>query len=180
MIERPKRSVTRFFIPLIDVLILLFCIFLLMPFMSQPGAAESDDVKPATNIKDLTPEEMRHEIAGLRIDLNKAKRDMKKMQEERINPTERISVCVLEIEPKNGQMIFYRRGERVAVSDQRGAQEIIDEHKRRSGIGKDPFFLIRMPHELTNFPSRPQMDQYENWFKDVPHRFDDPFSQSAP
>ena len=35
MIERPKRSVTRFFVPLIDVLILLFCIFLLMPFVAS-------------------------------------------------------------------------------------------------------------------------------------------------
>ena len=35
MIQLPKRSVTRFFIPMIDVLILLFCIFLLLPFASQ-------------------------------------------------------------------------------------------------------------------------------------------------
>ena len=33
MIQMPRRSVTRFFIPLIDVLILLFCIFLLMPLV---------------------------------------------------------------------------------------------------------------------------------------------------
>ena len=32
MIKMPHRNVTRFFIPLIDVLILLFCIFLLMEF----------------------------------------------------------------------------------------------------------------------------------------------------
>ena len=31
MIQLPQRSVTRFFIPLIDVLTLLFCIFLVMP-----------------------------------------------------------------------------------------------------------------------------------------------------
>ena len=35
MIGTPKRSVTRFFIPLIDVLILLFCIFLLMPAFNE-------------------------------------------------------------------------------------------------------------------------------------------------
>ena len=35
MIRMPRRSVTRFFIPLIDVLILLFCIFLLMEFNSE-------------------------------------------------------------------------------------------------------------------------------------------------
>ena len=36
VIVQPRRSVTRFFIPLIDVLILLFAIFLLMPFVSGP------------------------------------------------------------------------------------------------------------------------------------------------
>src|SRR5687768_10493859 len=49
MIRLPRRSVTRFFIPLIDVLILLFCIFLLMPFVEKgatsgrltPGEAEA-------------------------------------------------------------------------------------------------------------------------------------------
>ena len=44
MITQPRRSVTRFFIPLIDVLILLFCIFLLMPFVSRPEGAK--DVEP--------------------------------------------------------------------------------------------------------------------------------------
>ena len=46
MIVLPKRSVTRFFIPLIDVLILLFCIFLLMPFVSGPPAETTDERFP--------------------------------------------------------------------------------------------------------------------------------------
>ncbi|NBY02027.1 MAG: hypothetical protein EBQ87_08620 [Planctomycetes bacterium] len=42
MIQLPKRSVTRFFIPLIDVLILLFCVFLFLPMVGQgdtPGSS---------------------------------------------------------------------------------------------------------------------------------------------
>ena len=39
MIQMPQRSVTRFFIPLIDVLTLLFCIYLLMPIV-KPALAE--------------------------------------------------------------------------------------------------------------------------------------------
>jgi len=45
MIERPKRSVTRFFVPLIDVLILLFCIFLLMPFVATEPKPETEEPK---------------------------------------------------------------------------------------------------------------------------------------
>ena len=39
MIELPRRSVTRFFIPMIDVLTLLFCIFLLMPMVKPPPSS---------------------------------------------------------------------------------------------------------------------------------------------
>ena len=39
MLEMPRRSVTRFFIPLIDVLTLLFCIFLMMPAVKRTAEA---------------------------------------------------------------------------------------------------------------------------------------------
>ena len=39
MITLPRRSVTRFFIPMIDVLTLLFCIFLLMPFVEKEAGS---------------------------------------------------------------------------------------------------------------------------------------------
>ena len=41
MIQLPRRSVTRFFIPLIDVLTLLFCIFLLMPLIKATGETQN-------------------------------------------------------------------------------------------------------------------------------------------
>src|SRR6266403_243358 len=43
MIRMPQRNVTRFIIPLIDVLILLFCIFLLMEFNSASQADEESE-----------------------------------------------------------------------------------------------------------------------------------------
>ena len=43
MIQLPHRAVTRFFIPLIDVLILLFCIFLLLPFVSKQDGEEGGE-----------------------------------------------------------------------------------------------------------------------------------------
>ena len=42
MIEMPHRSITRFFVPMIDVLTLLFCIYLLMPIVQDPATGESD------------------------------------------------------------------------------------------------------------------------------------------
>ncbi len=171
MIERPKRSVTRFFIPLIDVLILLFCIFLLMPFMNEPSNAASRKTLEQT---DLTPEAMKKEMAGMRIDLDRARKEIKRLQSERKDPTERLSVCVLEIDAKDGSLFYYTGGDRKLVAHERDAEQIIDDHKRRSGPDKEPFFVILMPHELTGWPSRKQRDTYARWFKDVALRFDNP------
>ncbi|HEV3119748.1 MAG TPA: hypothetical protein VGY58_22000, partial [Gemmataceae bacterium] len=62
MIQLPRRSVTRFFIPLIDVLTLLFCIFLLMPLIKatdeDANAAEGLEtaVSPPKKSAGKTPE----------------------------------------------------------------------------------------------------------------------------
>jgi len=80
MIERPKKAVTRFFVPLIDVLILLFCIFLLMPFMDKPAESADPSKDPAQK---QTPEEMRKEIMKLRIELERTEKDVKRFKDER-------------------------------------------------------------------------------------------------
>ena len=178
MIERPKQSVTRFFIPLIDVMILLFCIFLLMPY--QKGNAESTDGKKVIDEKDRTPQEMNKEVASLREDIDLARREIDKLRNEKINPTERLSVCVLEIEPKNGHLFYYRDGVRKPLPDRRAAQDAIDDHKRRSGIDKEPFFIVLMPRDVSGHPDNRQMEEYASWFKDVPHRFDSPLGAVVP
>src|SRR6266852_5028203 len=50
MIAFPRRSVTRFFIPLIDVLTLLFCIFLLMPMIKETGETQESLNSPVADL----------------------------------------------------------------------------------------------------------------------------------
>jgi hypothetical protein len=176
VIERPKRAVTRFFIPLIDVLILLFCIFLLMPFMDAPTSADSSEADK----KLLTRGEMREQIDNLRIDLDKARREVKQLQDERQNPSEKFSVLALDIDPKDGKLFYYRYGKRLEVTDERTAQEVIDDQKRRSGVDKEPFFVILLPRVESGAPSRPQLRAYHSWFKGVPHKFDSPLGILPP
>lgn len=178
MIERPRRAVTRFFIPLIDVLILLFCIFLLLPFTNQPGNAEAAKKEPEEK-KEMTPEEMKREIAGLKLELTKALKDIRQLQEERTNPADKVAPFLLEIDARTGYLIHYAAGESRRLKEQRDAQEVIDSHKRRVGIGKDPLFIILLPKELTGRPSAPQLDEYKAWFKDVPHQFNNPLAQGG-
>ena len=39
-------------------------------------------------------------------------------------------------------------------------------------MAKDVYFLILIPRPSTGFPTGPQREVINHWFKDVPHGFD--------
>jgi hypothetical protein len=175
VIRTPRRAVTRFFIPLIDVLILLFCIFLLMPFVSRPDAEDvaGDLTQTSTAASD--------EIARLRQELADAKRRIEVLKKERANLFERFRVKVLEIDAKTGRL--YSLDEVIAgrqeVRTQADATRLIERERSRAGA-KDVCFLLLFPRELTGFPLRDQLEAYRRWFRGVPHSFDNPWAGSQP
>jgi hypothetical protein len=171
MIERPKRAVTRFFVPLIDVLILLFCIFLLMPFVAAPESPEPD---PKEKSKAAEPE-LSKDVKELRTELERARREVEKLRAERGNLAEHLSVKVLEIDPRDGRLYYFQDGQRVNVTTQAAADAVITVHKRASGT-KEPFFLILYPRTKSGYPEQQQADDYARWFKDVQFQFDRPFA----
>lgn len=174
MIERPKRAVTRFFVPLIDVLILLFAIFLLMPFVATPEPAEADSAAP----KAKTPEpELPKDVKELRAELERYRREVDKLRAERGNLAEHLSVKVLEIDPRDGRLYYLQDGQRVYVTTQAAAENLITMHKRASGT-KEPFFLILYPRVKSGYPEQQQADDYARWFRDVQFQFDRPFGPS--
>lgn len=173
MIDRPKRSVTRFFVPLIDVLILLFCIFLLMPFVSTAG---EDDTAPDPVPKPkVIEEELPKDVKELRTELERARREVNRLRAERGNLSEHLSVKVLEIDPRDGHLFYLQDGERVKVTTQAAAEAIITQHKRAS-LTREPFFLILYPRLRSGYPEQQQADDYARWFKDVQFQFDRPFA----
>ncbi len=169
MIHPPRRSVTRFFIPLIDVLILLFCIFLLMPFVSAPPAAEPEKTAP-----ELPP--VSTDLTELKRQLAEAKLRLDRVQKERASVADRMSVRVLEIDKGTGGL-FYFDPDRQEVKTASDARRLIDRQRRQAGA-KDLFFLILYPRELSGFPLQSQVDTYRQWFHDVPVGFDNPLSGS--
>ena len=171
MIERPRRSVTRFFVPLIDVLILLFCIFLLMPFVATP--VETAESKAKAKAKEP---ELPKDVRELRAELERTRREVEKLKAEKGNLAERLSVKVLEIDPKDGRLYYLQDGERVYVTTQAAADTLITLHTRASGT-RDPFFLILYPRQKSGYPEQQQADDYARWFKDVQFQFDRPFAQ---
>jgi hypothetical protein len=160
MIRHPRRSVTRFFIPLLDVFILLFCIFLLMPYV-KPVEGEAGAVTP----KPGDAAELKGEIDALRRERDRLKR-------ERSQVLDRLVIRVLEIDRNSGKLFDYDP-ERVEIATASAAQDLI-ERQRQASIGRDVYFLFLFPRESSGYPLERQMTAYSDWFKDVPHGFDDP------
>jgi hypothetical protein len=179
MIRPPRRSVTRFFIPLIDVLILLFCVFLLMPFVGTPDATADPDADPNTQ----TPaDNLRAQVLQLQLDLAQAKAEIERLQAAAASPANRVRVRVLEIDAADGKLYAFDPDfpdDRQEVRDQADAQRLIDQ-ARRTARGKDVFFLMLYPRVRSGFPEQPQVESYSRWFQGVPHGFDNPWGQPAP
>ncbi len=171
MITLPKRSVTRFFIPLIDVLILLFCIFLLMPFVSSP--AKNDDDKPE---KKAPAVELPTEVAELQKRLLAASKDrdeaVKRLDRYQKERGERLVVRVLEIDPGNGRLVYYAPN-RQEIASQAQAEQLIAYEKRLAGE-KDIFFTIQYPRQASKHPTDTDLTSYRDWFRNVPHGFEIP------
>src|SRR5438046_7869898 len=96
MIKPPRRSVTRFFIPMIDVWTLLFCIFLLMPYV-KPVEGEEPPVPEAKAADPKDPAEMQKELDRLR-------RERDRFARERDQAVRTQIVCVLEIDRDTGEL----------------------------------------------------------------------------
>ena len=175
MIRLPRRSVTRFFIPLIDVLTLLFCIFLLLPLAKAPGEQTSADLR-----------RLEQERARLQQQLDEARRRgeaprelQEKMEELRRQQAkalqERLAVRVLEIDARSGKL-YYLDPERVEVRDEADAHALVDRDRRERGLGgRELYYLILYPRDRnSSYPTRGQQAQYDRWFRGVAHGYDVP------
>ena len=183
MIQLPKRSVTRFFIPLIDVLTLLFCIFLLMPMVKS--ASEAAAGSPEPSIAPMNAEE-RQELEQLRQE-KKAWTEWNRLQEELklLNAKVRealeqgMFLRVLEVGDE-GKLFFYDPGRdkdrRLEIT--KDNVEVFLESQKRLARGKELYLLVLYPRRLEGFPGFPlqeQREEYDRWFQDVAHGYDIPY-----
>jgi hypothetical protein len=192
MIELPRRSVTRFFIPLIDVLTLLFCIFLLMPVVrpsdeadrtggTSSGAAER--MLSARERQEL--ERLRHEarqwqdaehLQQRRNDLESQVRELR--QTKMLALEQRLVVRVLEI-GDDGRLFYYdprRQQDRRMEITRNNVADFIRQQQGEVG-SKDLYFLLLYPRPAAGNPAYPllsQREEYDRWFHNVPHGYDIP------
>lgn len=171
MIQTPRRAVTRFFVPLIDVLILLFCMFLLLPIVSKPDekAGKESDAGLPTDVAEL---QQRVLIAEQRV---------ADLMADRAKEAERTVVPVLQVDGRDGKLFYYDKSgpqpKRIDVETQADAQVFIDRQKQVAK-GQPVHFLILMPRELSGFPTGPQRKMYREWFdqRKAAYTIDDPWA----
>jgi hypothetical protein len=173
MIELPRRSVTRFFIPLIDVLTLLFCIFLVLPLAKEPGDTSADVAALEERLREKEDEVERLRQSGR--DMPKELRDeIEKLRQEKGKALEkRLAVRVLEIDPDTGKL-YYRDPERILIPDEASAHALIESDRRRLGQ-KELYYLILYPRSRgSSYPTRGQRESYDRWFEGVAVGYDIP------
>lgn len=187
MITMPRRSVTRFFIPLIDVLLLLFCIFLLMPLVGEDpaqtaaaAAAEKQSVDDLVRTLEAVEKELARRTRDLQkleemrlplLDLERVRQELERLRKEKIlNLQDRLAVRVLDMDAKTGEITFFdtARPEQahVKIDGAGAAKELIERHKKDVGE-RELFYYFLFPRAETGYPTQAQTRRYKEWFAEV-------------
>jgi hypothetical protein len=179
MIQMPHRSVTRFFVPMIDVLTLLFCIYLLMPIVSDAPDAETEGQRRTREerLRSLEKELARKDPLGAAVPAQ-LREEIERLRREKIQALQtRLTVRVLEIDDKTGKL-YYRNPERVELRDQADAHKLIDLDRTQQGVAKrELYYLILYPRDRkSSYPTREQRQRYDRWFQGVALGYDVPGS----
>jgi hypothetical protein len=178
----PQRSVTRFFIPLIDVLTLLFCIYLLMPMVSRQSESLTEKERQLEDrLRYAESELSRRDREGLAV-TDQMRKDIEDLRKAKVKALqERLAVRVLEIDGETGNL-YYRDPERMEVKSEGDARELIDRDRRERGVGqKELYYLILYPRDPRSaYPTQEQRRRYDRWFAGVALGYDIPGAETRP
>jgi hypothetical protein len=181
MIEMPRRSVTRFFIPLIDVLLLLFGIFLLMPIAAEnefegerQEAVEKSDMAEALQqamqerLKELYRLEELHTELDRVDELKKENQLLRNLAQQSLQQS--LTVKVIGVDSKTGSIYYYDpdRGDPpgMPIPDAKTAHALIEQH-RKDAPGRQLYYQFLM--HRAPVPTVAQVQEYRTWFKEVPN-----------
>jgi hypothetical protein len=179
MIRMPQRSVTRFFIPLIDVLLLLFVIFLLMPIANEEDLQKSHDA--SKNLGEDV-DYLEKEIEALRDQLKRYAKlepklnELEALQEKldrleklsRKNLQERVAFTIVDVDPKTGGLYWFdvadEKDPKRPLETEAAVKDLVDRIQRENP-GRQPYFYFRWPPFDSPWPTLDQQRTYTRWFK---------------
>lgn len=182
MIHMPRRSVTRFFVPLIDVLLLLFCIFLLMPIANEEQLDQQrQTVGELQDTVETLEKDLRRrtrelaDVDALRADADELQRlrdEVDKLRKSALRSLqERTAFHILDVDGKNGELSFYDPtlpNPSFPIKDEKTAQALIEKHRQKSA-GRDLYYYFLYPRPKGGFPTLRQERLFQTWFKNVDH-----------
>ena len=184
MIHMPHRSVTRFFIPMIDVLLLLFCIFLLMPISSQEeldqSRAAAGDLSERSEVLERELQRRLKELQeyeSLRpklLEVQKLQQEIENLKNANKQPlNKRYLFQIIDIDGKTGDLYYYdpllpAKQARVKIADESAAKKLIAKHQQESGE-RSVYYYFLYPRPQGGFPTRGQELTYQKWFADTPN-----------
>lgn len=179
MIQMPRRSVTRFFIPLIDVLILLFCIFLLMEFETGTKVDQQSEVVDgqAESIDELQAELRRrtnelHKFEDLRpqlAELEALRAEVERLQKAHLKDFhDEWDIRILKVDA-SGMLSFVDARQMnapvVTFRDEATAQKLVKQH-REDAKGRKVFYYFQFPEGKVTVALSPQERRnYRTWFR---------------
>ena len=176
MIEMPQRSVTRFFIPMIDVLTLLLGIYLLMPIVKAPVEGESEEERRAREERYRRLEADLAAKGGVGEQVAQHLREeIERLRKEKIESLRnRLAVRVLEIDGATGKL-YYRDPDRVEIRDQADALRLMERDRQAQGGRQELYYLALYPRERASaYPTVEQRKSYDRWFEGVALGYDVP------
>ncbi|HYV38475.1 MAG TPA: hypothetical protein VE988_22515 [Gemmataceae bacterium] len=171
MIRMPRRSVTRFFIPMIDVLTLLFCMFLLMPIIRENESYSQLDEFG----ENKSPDELRVELRKLYQEQDRVKTTLAELERKQKQFRQQMPyIKVIEISPADGSLSYFdtaRPGQPpLKIADADVARELIGKHRKEAGLLKLVYLFTR-PYDAaypnTLQPDQVLMNRYRQWFDGV-------------
>jgi hypothetical protein len=180
MIEMPRRSVTRFFIPLIDVLLLLFVVFLLMPINTEKKSEK--DIAELMRTNDILQREnsaLRKQLERLKKikegatfqELQKLEREIRDLQDKlaKAGP-ERTQFHIIDVDPDNGEIYYFDPKldpPKTYLKSQADVQKLLDQQKKNVP-DRERYYFFLTPRGGSDYPTQAQVRQYREWFKEVP------------
>jgi hypothetical protein len=180
MIQFPRRSVTRFFIPLVDVMILLFSMFMLMPIVQRAGGGGEGSIEDLAE-KNRLLQEQRDQLADqlgrlktLPGDVNRLQEELKQLQKEKKKVFQGLAVHVLSVEPATGTLIYHERGQPptpIVIDSAKAAAAMVRRHRREAG-SSDLYYVIMYPRVNSIQPTQRMLANYNEWLQDVSFGFD--------
>jgi hypothetical protein len=192
VIEMPKRSVTRFFIPLVDIMMLLFSMFLLLPMIEgsneardgsglSPAKLEDDNraLKEMVAMLKKQVQDLSAEVALLRqyadpqISLEQLKKEIEELRKTKIDVLQkRLYLQVVAFDPNRDDLVYFEKSPEAktkVIASATDAGMLIHQHEKKAQEnGLDLFYILLLPP--SRGPTEGQLRQWEKWFGDVPHQ----------